>query len=243
MIEVAHATGAACRGCRRAGCRRSRGTRSRARCASAARSPTGCAASRDGRSSRISSKPNKRAMPRAMSDVGREVGVDLHAEGEDAGPQDREGRILAARRRWLAITPTLSAITSFLKQAPQPSARRRRAAGRRSRCAAARPAAAGCRARSIGPATSCGKKADEQREVEQVAPGAHVAPVDVDRVAERPGTCRTRCRPAAPPSSSGGDTVSSPTVASTSRTLSTKKLKYLKHAEHAQVHAPGWRTR
>ena len=51
-------------------------------------------------------------------------------------------------------------------------------------------------ARTIGPATRCGKNAWKTANVDDVA-GSSSPAIDVDRRTRSPGTCRRRCRPAA----------------------------------------------
>ena len=63
----------------------------------------------------------------------------------------------------------------------QPFADARSASARRSRSSCGRKSLA----RTIGPATRCGKKVRKKRELEEVARRLELAAIDIDRVAQR----------------------------------------------------------
>ena len=116
--------------------------------------------------------------------VGREVRVDLDREREDAGPEDVERRIATARRPCWRSTPTLSAMTSFLKKPQQ--IRTKPLARLLGREAARRLDLRQQERRALNRAgDEVREERDEHGDVEQAAARAQLAAIDVDGVAHR----------------------------------------------------------
>ena len=94
----------------------------------------------------------------AARDVGvaGEISIDLDGKSEGAGPNDRKRRALQREDFVHNVTAALSTITTFLKypHSIRPSAIRQVSA---SHFRGLRYCGSMCAARSIGPATSCGK--------------------------------------------------------------------------------------
>ena len=159
--------------------------------------------------------------------VGREVRVDLNREREHAGPEDRRTSDRDSAKTLLAMTPTLSAMTSFLKKPQQMRTKPLRAfSGEKRRVdfdlrQQERGALDRARRRGAG-------RTRRTRRVEQAAPRAQLAAIDVDRVAHRLERVERDADRQDDAQRRLACTVS-PNAASTAATFSTKKLKYLKN--------------
>ena len=157
--------------------------------------------------------------------VGGEVGVDLDRKREHARPQHEEVRRSCSANTLFAITPTLSAMTSFLKKPHTIST------------VASRAAAAENRRSPLDLRQQVGRahdrtghqvreERDERRDVDEPRPRRRVAAIHVDRVAHRlEGVERDAGRQRQRASAIGG--MFQPSAAPAAATLSTKKSKYL----------------
>ena len=140
--------------------------------------------------------------------VAREVAVDLDRERERAEQQRprRRARLGSCEHASRRHGARRSAMAIFLNSPSEDQRESRRASWSSVDCAASRRAAAGSRAaRTIGPATSCGKKGTKSDVVEEAPdrPAARRGRRRSCRSAS--GTCRTRCRPGRTMSQHGRD--------------------------------------
>ena len=233
MIEdVARPQPLATRASRRAGCRRSRGTRSRARCSSAARSPPGCAPGTGGRSSpsaRTRASATCRARCRCRPRSRRRSGSRTRRRRpRGCRTSDRD-----SAKTLLAMTPTLSAMTSFLKKPQQIRTKPLRAFSAENA-----PRRLDLRQQERGALDRAGHQVREERDehgdVEQAAPRAQLAAIDVDRVAHRLEGVERDADRQDDAQHRQACTVS-PTAASTACDVVDEEVEVLEEPEHPEV--------